>query len=174
MGKYNVISNHADKNGVFNPYYMVTRKEDIIPIGAYIRQVSSNGTDEGKIPFTVVCEEDTDPTWATQNANGSATINKDGYYFYDLSFYGIGDEDDYSIALSVQMDRGEYHYNLAENTCGLLSTVSPANVGGLYYLKEGDIVYGNFVSNPGGIHFDSHYLTRLQIVPYQFGEIFWG
>lgn len=173
MSDYNVVSQYAKSDKNFSPYYMVTRQDDVIPFGAYVRNIDMSENYYGIMPFKTIDPTDTNPPWCTQQENGSIKINRDGYYFYNLFLYAVDPDSTHKVAVSVQFDRGENHYNLCENTNGHVTTVITSSIGGLYYFKKDDIVYGNIVTTP---YFTlvPHSATQLQIIPYQFDNLFWG
>jgi hypothetical protein len=176
MAKYNVIGSYYVSPTENVNFYPVTRYDNLDTMGVYARRIPGGVDISGTIPFINKLNWDTNPTWATQQSDGSILINRAGFYNCHIFFYAPGEAKGYEFAVSLRARRGSNNeLLLAENYANALDSgqVVMVTVGGMYYLNVGDIVRGATSINPGGgIHPSSQ--TYICLKPYQFDTKFWG
>lgn len=177
MGTYNIVGNYYTSPTTSVKYYPITRQDNIDTMGTYARGITGTGDLNGMIPFTRRLDIDTNPSWATQQSNGSVVINRAGYYHTNFFFYAGGELQGYYFVVAIRCKRGaNTDLNIAENDIEALdgNGVAMTTVGGIFYFQQGDTLYGNVGIDPaGGIHSSS--MTSFCIKPYQFETVkYWG
>lgn len=177
MAVYNVVGSYYKTPTENVKFYPITRYDNIDTMGTYARNIPGGVDISGVIPFTQRMSFDTNPTWATQQADGKVVINRAGYYDCNIYFYAPNELQSYYFAVALRCKRASnVDMNMAENFAESLdgNNVVMVTLGGLYYFNQGDTIYGNVGIDPGGgIHPNN--MTSICIKPYQFETIkYWG
>lgn len=177
MAVYNTVGNYYTSPSTSVKYYPITRQDNVDTMGTYARNIPGGVDINGMIPFTQRMSFDTNPSWATQQPNGSVVINRAGYYCANIFFYAPNEAQGFYFVVALRCKRGSnIDLNMAENDIEAFdgNNVAMTTVGGIFYFQQGDTLYGNTGIQPsGGIHPNNS--TYISIKPYQFETIkYWG